>query len=210
LLFNALPGYLTLANDREQDYEAYIKARATKPLRPNQMSYWQNYPKFHVSLMKAWWGNAATKENNWAYDYLPKIDKGYDVLAAFELMGQGKINGYICQGFNPVGSFPNKAKINAALAKLKFLVIIDPLATETSEFWKNFGPYNDVDPTKIQTEVFRLPSTCFAEETGSFTNSGRVALWKDKAVDGPGESKTDADIFASLFVKIRELYRKEG
>ena len=76
------------------------------------MSYWQNYPKFFVSLQKAWWGAAATEENNWAYDYLPKLDKLYDVLQAFELMNQGKINGYICQGFNPVGSFPNKAKID--------------------------------------------------------------------------------------------------
>src|SRR5262249_52850998 len=99
---------------------------------------------------------------------------------------------------------------STAMSKLKFMVVMDPLATETSEFWKNFGPLNDVDPAKIQTEVFRLPATCFAEETGTFTNSGRVALWKDKAVDGPGEAKTDADIFASLFVKIRELYRKEG
>src|SRR5262245_49588588 len=96
------------------------------------------------------------------------------------------------------------------MSKLKYMVVMDPLATETSEFWKNFGPLNDVDPAKIQTEVFRLPATCFAEETGSFTNSGRVALWKDKAVDGPGEARTDADIFAALFVKIRDLYRKEG
>ncbi len=117
LLYNSLPGYLTLPLDREQSYEDYIKVRTQKPLRPNQMSYWQNYPKFHVSLMKAWYGNAATKENNWAFDYLPKLDKGYDVLQAFELMGQGKINGYICQGFNPVASFPNKAKIGAGLGK---------------------------------------------------------------------------------------------
>ena len=102
--------------------------------------------------MKAWFGGAATKENNWAFDYLPKLDKGYDVLQAFELMGQGKINGYICQGFNPVASFPNKAKISAGLAKLKFLVVIDPLATETSEFWKNFGVVqrcrSDEDPDR--------------------------------------------------------------
>ena len=155
LLSNSLPGYLTLPRDTEQNYADYIKVRTLLPLRPNQMSYWQNYPKFHVSLMKAWYGSAATKENNWAYDYLPKLDKNYDVLQAFELMWQGGINGYICQGFNPVASFPNKAKISGALAKLKYLVVIDPLATETSEFWKNFGPYNDVDPTKIQTEVFR-------------------------------------------------------
>ena len=210
LLSNLLPGYMSLPFDREQVYEDYIKVRALKPLRPNQMSYWQNYPKFHVSLMKAWWGAAATKENDWAFDYLPKLDKGYDVLQAFEMMGQGKINGYICQGFNPVASFPNKAKIIAGLSKLKFLVVIDPLATETSEFWKNFGPYNDVDSTKIDTEVFRLPSTCFAEEDGSLTNSGRWLQWHWKAAEPPGEAKGDPEIIAGLFTRIRAMYAKEG
>jgi formate dehydrogenase major subunit len=210
LLYNSLPGYLTLPLDREQSYEDYIKVRTQKPLRPNQMSYWQNYPKFHVSLMKAWFGNAATKENNWAFDYLPKLDKGYDVLQAFELMGQGKINGYICQGFNPVASFPNKAKISSGLAKLKFLVVIDPLATETSEFWKNCGPYNDVDPSKIQTEVFRLPSTCFAEEDGSLTNSGRWLQWHWKGAEPPGDAKGDPEIIAGIFRRIRAMYAKDG
>jgi formate dehydrogenase major subunit len=97
LMSNLLPGYLTLPGEKEQDYGKYIEARAYKPLRPNQLSYWQNYNKFHVSLMKAWWGDAATPENNWAYEYLPKLDKGYDMLQTFELMSQGKINGYICQ-----------------------------------------------------------------------------------------------------------------
>ena len=209
LLTDQLPGYYGLPAQKES-YDDFVKARALKPLRPNQTSYWQNFPKFHVSLMKAWYGNAATKENNWAFDYLPKVDKMYDVLQAFELMGQGKMNGYICQGFNPVGSFPNKAKIVGALSKLKFLVIIDPLATETSEFWKNYGPYNDVDSTKIQTEVFRLPSTCFAEEDGSLTNSGRWLQWHWKGADPPGEAKGDPEIIAELYLRIRAMYAKSG
>jgi len=210
LLSNLLPGYLTLPAEREQDYEAYLNVRTLKPLRPNQMSYWQNYPKFHVSLMKSWFGNAATKENNFAFDYLPKLDKGYDVLQAFELMDQGKMNGYICQGFNPVGSFPDKAKIIRSLSKLKFLVIIDPLETETALFWKNFGPYNDVDPAKIDTEVIRLPSTCFAEEDGSLTNSGRWLQWHWKAANPPGEARGDNEIIAGIFARIRAAYAKDG
>ena len=114
--WDGLPGYMTLPREAEQDYGEYVKARTTMPLRPKQTSYWQNYPKFHVSLMKAWYGDAATKENDWAYDYLPKYDAVYDALRAFELMGQGKMNGYICQGFNPLASFPDKRKIGAALA----------------------------------------------------------------------------------------------
>ncbi len=210
LSWDALPGYLTLPHEKEQDYAAYIKARAPMPLRPNQTSYWQNYPKFHVSLMKAWYGDAATKDNDWAYDYLPKYDEDYDAMRAFELMGQGKMNGFICQGFNPVASFPHKAKIIAGLSKLKFLVVMDPLATETSEFWKNFGPNNDVDTASLKTEVFRQPTTCFAEDDGSITNSGRWLQWHWKGANPPGEAKTDAEIMAEIFLHMRDMYAKDG
>jgi len=177
LLSTMLPGYLTLPAEDEQDYAKYIETRTLKPLRPNQLSYWSNYPKFHVSFMKSWWGDAATKDNNWAYDYLPKPDKMYDMVQAIELMHNGQMNGYIAQGFNVLGSAPDKNKTSAALQKLKFLVVMDPLAVETAEFWKNHGDFNDVDPTKIQTEVFRLPTTCFAEENGSLVSSSRVLQW---------------------------------
>ena len=210
LLSNTLPGYMTLPRDSEQDLETYYKPRALKPLRPNQTSYWQNYPKFFVSLQKAWWGKAATAENSWAYHYLPKWDKGYDVLQAFEMMNQGKLNGYICQGFNPVGSFPNKKKIIAGLSKLKYLAIIDPLTTETAEFWKNYGEYNDVKSEEIQTTVFRFPSTCFAEEDGSLTNSGRWLQWHWKGAPPPGEAKGDPEIIAEIFTRLRAAYVKEG
>ena len=210
LLSNLLPGYMTLPGEKETDYKAYISKRAFKPLRPGQMSYWQNYEKFHVSLMKAWFGDAATKTNDWCFDWLPKLDKGYDVLQTFELMNQGKVNGYFCQGFNPLAAFPCKAKVNGSLAKLKYLVVIDPLATETSCFWENHGEHNNVDPAKIQTEVFRLPSSCFAEENGSLTNSGRWMQWHWKGANPPAEAKADADIIAGIFLKLRELYKKEG
>ena len=90
-------------------------------------------------------------------------------------------------------------------------MVIDPLATETSEFWQNHGEYNDVDPSKIQTEVFRLPSTCFAEEDGSLVNSGRWLQWHWKARRPPGEAKADArDHGRHLHSHLRELYQKEG
>lgn len=210
LLSTSLPGYMSLPRETEQDLETYYKTRATKPLRPNQMSFWQNYPKFFVSLQKSWWGKAATKENDWAFHYLPKWDKGYDVLQAFEMMNQGKLNGYICQGFNPVGSFPNKKKIVDGLSKLKYLVIIDPLNTETAEFWKNYGEHNDVKSEEIQTTVFRFPSTCFAEEDGSLTNSGRWLQWHWKGAEPPGEAKGDAEIIAEIFLRLKTMYQKEG
>jgi formate dehydrogenase major subunit len=210
LLTDLLPGYLTMPRDGENDVEGYLAKRTLKPIRPNQMSYWQNYPKFHVSLMKAWWGKAATKENGWAYDYLPKLDRNYDILTVFELMNQGKLTGYICQGFNPLASIPDKAKLIDSLSQLKYLVTIDPLVTETSNFWQNHGELNPVDPAKIQTEVFRLPSSCFAEEDGSLVNSGRWLQWHWKAAEPPGEARNDVEIVADLFTRIRALYVKEG
>jgi formate dehydrogenase major subunit len=196
--------------DSDDTRVKYLAARTGKAIRPNQMAFTQNFPKWHTSLMKAYYGNAATKDNDFAYDWLPKRDGAYDVLAMFELMHQGKMNGFLCQGFNPLAAVPNKKKLSAGLAKLKYMVVFDPLETETSEFWKNFGPLNDVDPTKIRTEVFRLPTSCFAEETGTFTNSSRVISWKEKAVDPPGQSKADSEIISRLFMKLRELYAKDG
>jgi formate dehydrogenase major subunit len=210
LLSDQLPSYISLPNEGEQEYAKYIAKRTLKPLRPNQLSYWQNTPKFFVSFMKTWWGDAATAQNNWAYDYLPKLDKLYDMLQVYELMHQGKMNGYIAQGFNPLAAAPNKAKNSAAFSKLKFLVIMDPLATETSEFWRNYGEHNDVDSSKIQTEVFRLPTTCFAEENGALVNSARWLQWHWKGANPPGEARSDLEIMAGIFTRMRAMYAKDG
>ena len=211
LMSNLIPGYLTLPTEREASFDAYMSTRGFKPLRPGQMSYWQNYKKFFVSFQKAMWGAAATADNNFAYDYLPKLDvPAYDVLRAFELMHQGKINGYVCQGFNPLLSFPNRKKCTVALSKLKFLVVMDPLQTETARFWENHGEYNDVDPAKIQTEVIQLPTTCFAEDEGSLTNSGRWLQWHWAGGSPPGEAKGDIWIMAQLYQRLKALYEKEG
>jgi formate dehydrogenase major subunit len=205
-----LSGYQLAPMDADDTREKYLAARTGKPMRPGQMAFTQNFAKWNTSLMKAYYGAAATAENHYAYDWIPKRDGGYDVLAIFERMHQGKMNGFLCQGFNPLASVPNKKKLSAALAKLKYLVVMDPLETETSEFWKNHGPLNDVDASKIATEVFRFPTATFAEETGSFTNSSRVISWKEKAVDPPGESKPDSEIMARLFMKLRGMYAKDG
>ena len=151
LMSNLIPGYLTIPTDKEPTFDSYMSTRGFKPLRPGQTSYWQNYKKFFISFQKAMWGAAATAENDFAYDWLPKLDvPGYDILRAFELMHEGKMNGYFCQGFNPLLSAPNRRKVTAALSKLKFLVVMDPLQTETARFWENHGEHNEVDPSVIR------------------------------------------------------------
>ncbi len=211
LLSNQLPGYLALPQDKEVTLDDYMSTKQFKPLRPGQVSYYQNYKKFFVSLQKAIYGDAATAENDWAYDYLPKIDVPlYDIIRAFEMMDEGKMTGYICQGFNPQQAFPDRGKIRRSLGKLKFLVTMDPLDTETSRFWEDFGPQNPSDPASVQTEVFQLPTTCFAEENGSLVNSARWLQWHWKAADPPGIAQSDIFIMSGIFHRMREMYRKEG
>ena len=190
LMSNLLPGYMTPAEGSRAGLPAVHGHAPPSRCAPNQMSYWQNYPKFFVSFLKARWGDAATAENNFAFDYLPKLDKLLRHAAGLRADGPGQGERLRRQGFNPLASAPNRAKMTSALSKLKFLVVMDPLVTETSEFWRNYGAFNDVDPGKIQTEVFRLPTTCFAEEDGSLVNSGRWLQWHWKGGEPPGEALT--------------------
>lgn len=210
LLSTRLPGYMNLPKDNQQTLDGYLQDTTPKADEQGEVNYWRNTPKFFVSLMKTLWGDHATPANNWGYDWLPKWDRSYDMLAYFDLMGQGKVNGYIAQGFNPLAAMPDKNQMRAALSKLKFLITIDPLDTETSNFWRNEGVYNDVKPEEIQTEVFRLPSTCFAEENGSIVNSARWLQWHFAGAKPPGDAWGDGRILGTIFTKLRALYAKEG
>ena len=110
LMSNLIPGYLTIPNEKEATFEQYMSTRAFKPMRPGQMSYWQNYNKFFVSFLKAM-GRRGDADNKFGYDWLPKLDvAGYDILRAFELMHQGKMNLYFCQGFNLMLSLPEPGR----------------------------------------------------------------------------------------------------
>ena len=211
LLSNTMPGYLSLPLEKEVDYPTYMTKRQFKPTRPGQTSYWQNYGKFFVSLQKAMFGKAATAGNSYAYDWLPKLDvPQYDLIRAIELMNQDKMTGYICQGFNPLMSAPDKNKTHAGLSKLKFLVVMDPLQTETARFWENHGDFNESEPKSIQTEVFELPTTCFAEDEGSLTNSTRWLQWHSPAQDPPYECRSDIEIMAGIYMRMKALYTTEG
>ena len=210
LLTDMLPGYMTLPRDDETSRSQYLDKRTPKTLRTGQWNVWSHFPAYHTSLMKAWYGPAAHAGNDYAYRWLPKLDKPYDSMRMFDLMAQGKVHGFICQGFNPLASYPNKDKMQTALSSLKFMVVMDPLATETSAFWQNHGAHHPVKSAEIQTEVFRLPTTCFAEEDGSLVNSSRWLQWHWKGAEPPGEARTDIAILGDLFLRLRALYAREG
>ncbi|QLB13917.1 formate dehydrogenase-N subunit alpha [Bisgaardia hudsonensis] len=207
---HTLPAYLKLPQEKHRTLEEYLSSVTPKQIGEGQVNYWKNTPKFMVSLLKTFYGDNATKDNEFGFQYLPKWDIRYDPYRYMDMMNHGKVNGYICQGFNPVASFPDKNRVVSALSKLKFLVICDPIETATSNFWQNHGEMNDVNPADIQTEVFRLPTTCFAEEDGSIANSGRWLQWHWKASEPPAEAKPDVDILSELREILLEMYHKEG
>jgi formate dehydrogenase major subunit len=211
-IFDNLPGYLKIPAVDDKDFDSWMKRITPTSSKPNEwdsFNYWSNTPKFAVSLMKAMYGAAATKENHWAFDYLPKVDREYSWTHIFDDMYQGKLKGLIAFGMNAVAIGPNSQKNIDALKKAKFLVVCDLYPEETSDFWR--APGITPEQTKaIQTEVYRLPGAGFAEKDGTFVNSARWLQWKWAAVPPPGDAKLDQEILARIFLKVRELYAKEG
>jgi formate dehydrogenase major subunit len=215
--WNMLPGYLRVPRANQQDFKTYLEQTTPKALRPNSMNYLSNTPKFAASLLKAYYGNKATKENGFGYDNIPKLAEtdNFSWGFIFDNIYAGQMEGLIAFGMNPVANGPNTPKMLAALSKLKWLIVADCFETETASFWKAKELAEKYyatapDAAKIDTEVFLLPAACFAEKDGAFVNSSRWAQWKNIALDPPGEALRDQDIIARLFLKIRELYEKEG
>ncbi len=221
--FEILPGYLKTPMGPQQSLQQYYDAAIPTTLNKQawaSMNYWVNYPKFMVSLLKAVWGNAATAENEFGYSWLPKVDGNYSWMYIFDEMYRGSATraggkepapeALISFGMNPVGLGPNSKKMVAALSKLKWMVIVENVETESSIFWKAPPEYEPPAPSQIGTEVYLLPAATFAEKDGTFTNSARWLQWKWKAVDPPGQAKSDQEILARLVLAVRELYKKEG
>jgi len=221
--FEILPGYLKTPTGSRQTLAQYYEDAVPTTLNKQawaSMNYWTNYPKFMVSLLKATYGGAATKDNDFGYSWLPKIDGNYSWLYIFDDMYRGSSTraggtepgpeGFITFGMNPVGLGPNSKKMVAALSKLKWMVVVENVETETSIFWKAPQELEGKPPSEIQTEVYLLPAASFAEKDGTFTNSARWLQWKWKATDPPGQAKPDQEIVARLFLAVRDLYKKEG
>jgi formate dehydrogenase major subunit len=159
--------------------------------------------------LKALYGPAATKENDFAFNYLPKIDRNYSWVNIWNDMYEGKIKGLFAFGMNGVMIGPDSNKNIDALKKADWLVVCEIYPDETSEFWRAPGITAD-DQKKINTTVYRLPGAGFAEKDGTFVNSARWLQWKNVAVPPPGEARLDQEILATIFLKVRELYQKEG
>jgi formate dehydrogenase major subunit len=211
-VFDLLPGYLKIPAVADTDLKAYLDRTTPKGAKPSQwdsMNYWANTPKFAVSFLKALYGDAAKKENDWAFDYLPKIERKHSWTEIWDDMYAGKVKGIFAFGMNGVAIGPNSQKNIDALKRADWLAVCEIYPDETSEFWKSPGVTAE-EMKKIPTTVYRLPGAGFAEKDGTFVNSARWLQWKNIALPPPGEAKLDQEILARIFLGVRELYRKDG
>src|SRR4051794_19206730 len=211
-IYDNLPGYLKVPAPADTDFAAYAKRTtptASKPGEWASYNYWSNTPKFAVSLLKALYGDAAKQENDWAFNYLPKVDRNYSWTQIWDNMYRGKVKGMFAFGMNGVAIGPDSQKNIDALKKADWLVVGEIYPDETSEFWMAPGISKE-DMKKINTTVYRLPCAGFAEKDGSMTNSSRWLQWKNVALPPPGQARLDQDIIAQIFLRVRDLYKKEG
>ena len=211
-LFDSLPGYLKGVTPDDTNLAAFLKRTTPTSSKPgpwDSFNYYSNTPKFMVSLLKAFWGDAATKENDFAFDYLPKPGQDCSWTHIWDGMYNGKIKGMMAFGMNGVMIGPDTNKNINALKKADWLVVGEIYEDETSEFWRAPGIAIE-EQKKINTTVYRLPCAGFAEKDGSMTNSARWVTWKYAAVPPPGQARLDQDIIAQIFLRVRALYKKDG
>ncbi len=208
ILYHIIPGYMAVPNAGWAKLEDYQKANTPVSKDPLSANWWQNKPKYMVSLLKAWFGDNGTEANGFGYDMLPKAEPGedYSYMYLFDRMYKGKIKGGFVYGTNPAQSVPNTTKVRKALDKLDWLVVGEIHHTETSDFWHRPG----VDPKKIKTEVFLLPSCQRGEKDGTISNSGRWHMWHYKAVEPLGQSRPMGAMVVDIMNTVRKLYQTEG
>jgi formate dehydrogenase major subunit len=208
LLWHILTGYLKAPVASDATLAEYLARTTPKTSDPLSANWWSNTPKYIVSLLKAWYGDAARPDNDFAFANLPKASAGvnYSWMPLFQTMHDGAIRGLMCWGMNPAVGGPNLTLGREALDKLEWLVAVDLWETETAAHWKRPG----VIPGDIPTEVFLLPAAASFEKEGSISNSGRWMQWRWKAVEPPGEARDDLAIIVALMQRLRALYREEG
>ncbi len=201
-LFNLLPGYLPMPKAGTHDTLAdYLEAVGSK----KQKGFWANADAYTISLLKAWWGDAARKDNDWAYDYLPRLSGPHGTYQTVMGMLDDEVEGYFLLGQNPaVGSAHGRMQ-RLGMAHLKWLVVRDLNLIESATWWKD-GPEiasGELRTKDIETEVFFFPAATHVEKAGSFTQTQRLLQWRHKAVEPPGDAQSDCQFFFELGKRIQ-------
>ena len=201
-LFNLLPGYLPMPSAGRDDTLAdYLDTVGRK----TQKGYWANADTYTVSLLKAWWGDAARAGNDWAYDYLPRLTGAHGTYQTVTAMLADQVEGYFLVGQNPAVGSANGRQQRFGMSHLKWLVVRDLNMIESATWWKD-GPEiasGELRTEDIATEVFFLPAASHVEKAGTFTQTQRLLQWRHKAVEPPGECQSDLDFFYQLGRRIR-------
>ncbi len=175
-----------------------------------QTGLWASFDNYVISLLKAYYGDAATEENNWGFDWLPRVTGDHSHFGYWLDMMDGKMDGLFVMGQNPAVGAPNGRLERKALAKLKWLVVRDMVETETASFWLDSPEVKrgELMPENIATEVFLLPAAGTAEKEGTFTNTQRLLQYREKAVDPPGDARSETWFIYHLGRRIKEEGQK--
>jgi formate dehydrogenase major subunit len=203
-LYNMLPGYLPMPKaSYDTDLKKYIE------FNESASGWWSEFEKYIVSLLKAWYGPAATSENQWCYDYLPHITGDHSHMVTVAAMADGFVQGYFVMGENPAVGSMNTALQRKGLRQLKWLVVNDFALTETAEFWLDAPEIRsgEIKSADIATEVFFFPCAAHTEKEGTFTNTQRLLQWRHKAVEPPGDCRSDLHFIWHLGRRLKELYK---
>ena len=203
-LYNLLPGYLPMPHsDRYLGHQDYVR-RNSSPT-----GFWGHMEEYFVSLMKAWWGEHATAENDWAFGHLPRIDGDHSAYAFTMQMLEGRVRGYFLPGENPAVGSANGKLNRMAMAKLDWLVVRDLVEIESAAFWYRSPEMEtgELHTNQIPTEVFFLPAASHTEKDGSFTNTQRLLQWHHTAVEPQGDCRSDLWFYFHLGRIIREKLR---
>ncbi len=201
-LYNLLPGYLPMPSAGKHDtFEDYVESIASK----QQKGFWANADAYTVSLLKAWFGDAATAENHWYFDRLPRLTGPHGTYQTTMAMLNDEVPGYFVFGQNPAVGSAHSSMQRKALAHLKWLVVRDLQLIETATFWKDAPEIasGELRTQDIGTEVFVLPAANHVEKAGSFTQTQRLVQWRHKAVNPPGDAQSELQFFFLLGQKIR-------
>ena len=202
-LFDLLPGYLPMPfahHDRDDDLDSYVEAEKI------QNGFWANTRDYMVSLLKAWWGDAATADNDFCYDYLPRLTGDHSTYETVKAQMAGLCKGYFLFGQNPAVGSANARMQRMGLANLDWLVVRDLVMIESATFWQN-GPEIETGEMRtedIKTEVFFMPAAAHTEKSGSFTNTQRMLQWHHTAVEPAGDARSDLWFTYHLGRRIRE------
>ncbi len=200
-LFNLLPGYLPMPSVDKPSLEKYLDGIASK----NQKGFWADADAYTISLLKAWWGKAAGEDNDWAYDYLPRINGPHGTYQTTMSMLDDDVEGYFVFGQNPAIGSANGRMQRLAMSHLKWMVVRDFNLIESATWWKD-GPEiesGELRTDEIETEVFFLPAANHVEKAGTFTQTQRLLQWRHQATDPPGDCQSELQFFYELGKRIK-------